>query len=73
MEKAHHCIALYGEIALDLLTRTSRNPVRIGFDTTKAGLGENHSFGGVFAHIGLVSASINNRWRRFLGVGERNE
>src|SRR5437899_5761583 len=35
-----------------------RKPARLSCDTTRAGLGENNSLGGVFVHFGLLSASI---------------
>ena len=65
--------ALMIRLLLNLLTRMFRNSACFSADITWSGLGENHSLGGVFVHRGLVSASINNLCREFLGVGERNE
>jgi len=65
--------ALMIRLLLNLLTRMFRNSACFSADITWSGLGENHSLGGVFVHRGLVSASINNLCREFLGIGERNE
>src|SRR5882762_2357058 len=64
--------ALMIRLLLTFSTQISRNPDCTSFDITKAGFGENHSFGGVLVHLGLLSASINNLCLRFLGIGERN-
>src|SRR2546422_10379924 len=50
-----------------------RKPTRLSSDNTRAGLGENHSLGGVLVHFGLLSASIINLCRGFLPIGDRNE